>query len=636
MSNYDVKYGGKFYGSEAPDTFDITERAAAGISGVAGCIDQNMDYLMWFTIHYTTKKPYMQHSGADIPNAWKLLDDLTMLRQICGSDEYLELEQLYREHSLKYIKDGLMWNYYDKDNPQPWRVIYNEDVPGKVRHDEDFAYSAIGPRVMQTMQSWQQIDNNPVWERYAEEMMDGFLRIALTNEDYLYLPADGGYGHPFTYPASGWLSTRVPEDEHEGSEGSIMDQLGFPLLAAAMYHRYTDSPKALDIARRMYNFCKIPKYWGGTADLNGAAPGTIKHIANRVPDPACLAGGEMGHWHSHYHAHARTLRGILEYGITDANINAIEFAKRGYDFSWSMGIPRIGWINCCPVTGNVMEGCAMGDTIALAIKLSDTGVGDYWDDADAIVRNILAEAQYMRDDAMQTMVDGLKRPEAEPITSPFEIDYPGYRCYDNILKRSKGVIFGSSLPDCARDPWVMHCCTGNGLQGFYYAWEGAVRENGDSSQVNLLFNRASKGLDVNSWLPYQGKVVIKNKSMKNIAVRIPGWTDKRQVKQFVNNFPTSFIKVGNYIHFTGLSPNDEIRLEFPVPTVTHQYTASAQTKDEKTYTVTTRGSTVVDISPRLMGEGIYPYFVRDHMKTATDVKMKTINRYVPDKVITKW
>ena len=93
---------------------------------------------------------------------------------------------------------------------------------------------------------------------------------------------------------------------------------------------------------------------------------------------------------------------------------------------------------------------------------------------------------------------------------------------------------------------------------------------------------------------------------------------------------------GNYICFTGLSPRDELRLEFPCPTVTNQYTAAAGTKDAVTYTVTTRGGTVVDVSPRPVGEGIYPLFVRDQMKTATDVKMKSIKRYVPDKVVTQW
>jgi len=41
----------------------------------------------------------------------------------------------------------------------------------------------------------------------------------------------------------------------------------------------------------------------------------------------------------------------------------------------------------------VRESCTVGDMTYLAIKLSDAGVGDYWDDADRFVRNCLAEHQ---------------------------------------------------------------------------------------------------------------------------------------------------------------------------------------------------------------------------------------------------
>lgn len=61
----------------------------------------------------------------------------------------------------------------------------------------------------------------------------------------------------------------------------------------------------------------------------------------------------------------------------------------------------------------------------------------------------------------------------------------------NVIARSLGV-FASVFK-----PWVMHCCTGNGARGLYCAWEGTVREKGDTAQVNFLLNRVSKLLDVN-------------------------------------------------------------------------------------------------------------------------------------------
>ena len=632
----DVKYNGTFYDAEEPDTFDIAERAALGIRGISGCVDRDMDYQMWFFVRYDVRKPYMLHTSGDIANAWKLLDCYAMLRLISGSDEHIELENKFRAHSFGHIKDGLLWDFYDEKINRPYRVLHNPTVPGRVRHDEDLAYGAAGVRVLQSLLILQQINRSPVWGNYAEEIMDGFLRIAIAKDDYLYLPSDGGYGHPFCYPASGWLSTREPEGEHEGSEGSVLDQLGFPLLSSAMWHRFTGNEKALDIARRLYNFCSKGKFWGGTADPNGPPKGSVGHVAARLPDPAGVAGSEMGHWQSHFHARARALRGILEYGTTGGDINAIEFAKRGYEFSWSMGIPRLGWINCYPVVNNVMEGCAAGDLIALAIKLSDAGVGDYWDDAEAVLRNTLAEAQYTREDLMREMIEGLRRPDVNSGIGFDNAQVPGMMCDEDVLTRTRGVILANLYPSYIQNPWVMHCCTGNGLQGFYYAWEGAVRENGESAQVNMLFNRASKGLDIYSWLPFQGKVSIKNKSMKNIAVRIPGWADKKKVRQFVNGLPTNFMQAGNYICFTNLSTCDEICIDFPVQVTTNRYTAGAQTAFETAYEITSRGSTVVDISPRPSGEGIYPIFLRDGMKTETEVKMKKTRRYVPERFASHW
>ena len=84
-------------------------------------------------------------------------------------------------------------------------------------------------------------------------------------------------------------------------------------------------------------------------------------------------------------------------------------------------------------------------------------------------------------------------------------------------------------------PWVMQCCTGNGTQGLYYAWEGIVRcRDGKNAQVNLLLNRASPWLDVDSYLPYEGKAVIKNKTAQRISIRIPSWIDRRSLRLDVN------------------------------------------------------------------------------------------------------
>ena len=73
----------------------------------------------------------------------------------------------------------------------------------------------------------------------------------------------------------------------------------------------------------------------------------------------------------------------------------------------SFGIPEIGYIPTFmgeeatdDQMGNqgaknplLMEGCFLGDLVALTIKLAESGYGDYWEDADRVIRNHLIESQ---------------------------------------------------------------------------------------------------------------------------------------------------------------------------------------------------------------------------------------------------
>ncbi|MFO1094303.1 MAG: hypothetical protein U0992_13505 [Planctomycetaceae bacterium] len=61
-------------------------------------------------------------------------------------------------------------------------------------------------------------------------------------------------------------------------------------------------------------------------------------------------------------------------------------------------------------------------------------------------------------------------------------------------------------------PSVAGCCTANGAQGYYYAWHGITRFDQGVATVNLFLNRASPWMDIDSHLPYAGKVVLHNKT----------------------------------------------------------------------------------------------------------------------------
>src|SRR5207249_3763965 len=69
------------------------------------------------------------------------------------------------------------------------------------------------------------------------------------------------------------------------------------------------------------------------------------------------------------------------------------------------------------------------------------------------------------------------------------------------------------------------CCTGNSPVGLFDAWKSIVRYRDGQATVNLLLNRASPWVDVDSYLPYEGRIRLRNKTAKSLAVRIPGWVN---------------------------------------------------------------------------------------------------------------
>ena len=133
-----------------------------------------------------------------------------------------------------------------------------------------------------------------------------------------------------------------------------------------------------------------------------------------------------------------------------------------------------------------------------------------------------------------------------------------------MLERSIGAFTWILVNGQFHHPSEMQCCTANGNQGFYYAWDAVVKGSGDSATVNLLFNRFSPLIDLESYLPYEGKVVIHNKKARNLQVRIPGWVRLGGVRCFVNGNPVEPAWNGRYAGFFDLPLTAEIRFEFPV------------------------------------------------------------------------
>jgi hypothetical protein len=171
-----------------------------------------------------------------------------------------------------------------------------------------------------------------------------------------------------------------------------------------------------------------------------------------------------------------------------------------------------------------------------------------------------------------------------------------------------------------------------------------------TAQINLLLNRASPWLDVDSYLPYKGKLVVHNKTARKLSIRIPDWVDITAVKCWLNKRPVTSFQAGRYLVFENIAKRAELTLTFPViETVeTHAFgwkqsdfwqectdpgSAWKAEKNPVLYQCRFRGNTLIDISPRDEGLG-YPLYQREYM-WGTNAPMKSLERYIAP-VLPRW
>ena len=313
-----------------------------------------------------------------------------------------------------------------------------------------------------------------------------------------------------------------------------------------------------------------------------------------------------------------------------------------YEFIRCWGIGRIG-VFSQSVGGvpNTVEGCTIADMVALGIRLSDYGVGDYWDDVDQIVRNQLVEQQLVRADLLEKVARAAQSPDEKSRELEPKLASWSEKFYGDLLKRSQpvtheaiqrslGLFAGAGFPTCLAYPVQLGCCSGNATQALYYAWEAILRGKDGAVQVNLLLNRVSPWLDVDSYLPYEGKVVLHVKQARNVAVRIPAWVDRAAIKSMVNGGKAAPRWVGNFLLFDLVQPRDVITIEFPMVEQTMQFTLPR----DKKYTIRFKGNTVVDIAPRDTLATAYPIYLREQYKKDA-APLKQVQRYASD-IILDW
>lgn len=560
------------YEATVPATLDLAEQARLSLNALIGNMDPDQHYGVYQGFQLTKASPAHPYAitwNITVKNA----RTLPTLRVMTGDDFGLEDEFRMLRGMLSEVRDdGLMYYPFECQGPPAGT-----------------SYPQTNACLTMAMQNHRALDGNPAWQKWIDLVAKGLRDVAIEVDDRAFYPMQAGidrqgkwhlmnmegeppYGRgqrPFTYDP-----LKEPESDALGYEGAARAEANRTLAVLAMHYQTTGSKESLQRAEMILRFVLKPGMWDENSD------------EKRYP------GYEHGIWAGHFHNGTQGLCALLTMALATNSDWLKEFCRECYENTRRNGIVRMGWFpawsspekkgNHHPVLGEMTEPCAVGDIIVAAALMSDAGLGDYWDDVDAIVRNHLVEQQIADLDQMRK-ITGIQ-PDSEA---------------DQRLKRFRGGFAACALTKM-HQPALAGCCTANGAQGFYYAWHGITRFDNGVAQVNLFLNRASAWMDIDSYVPYEGKVVLHNKTAHTALVRIPGWLDGDSIKCRVVRAQSpeqtarlTPARVGKLLIFEKLLPGDDVVLDFTVPECVDHYTING-----KKYTLTFRASTVVDINPR--------------------------------------
>jgi len=610
-------YRGKMYEDLVPDTLDIAERAKLGIHALTSITDPAADYQIYWAVNLRQNPPIMQHQFDDyhVQVVEGFLEALPLLRVASGSDLNSHVDQAWMTNFLKCLgPDGMFYlpmvgGPWERPRPSHGGGVWRADGTTTSAGDlsvSQMSSTQLSARCLGTMTVYFQRDQNPIWKQACERMVQRLSALAVRKDDYCYLP-NGSLEPNAKFGAAAQMPMGLDAIEMDGRLPQGLSQ----------FYRASGYEPALVLARQLATFFRAHS---GTFDEQG-------RFVWADSDRGSLGWGYNAKYEvigGHAHGRAIGLLSMLEYATAAGDKETAQFVKTSFEWAKSQqaspfGVSTlVGWFpewyypeypSC--------EGCMAADMVALAVKLSSAGIGDYWDEVDRWVRNDFAEQQLTNPDWIYHSTESLPKQAIPP-----------HSVSEQTPERNVGAFAGwSSGNDWVVNGGIMHCCTGNATRAIYYAWQGILQNTGGELKVNLLLNRASQWADVYSYVPYAGRVDLKMKaSCKSLLVRAPEWVARgsSEVACTVNGATRTPQWQGRYLSLGAAQPGQTLVLTFPIS----RRTVTERIGPEK-YTLGMKGSTVISIDPVGKNGPLYA----DRERFNGDVQWRKWQRFVADEPV---
>ena len=584
-------YDGVRHEARIPDTLDLQERARLAVNGLTGPTDPLADYEMYFLVRFDTNPPVMQHQYSDHCMI-KFMEALPLMRIVSGSSLNDHVERRWMEVALHQLgPDGMA---YLPTKGRPWATINLDGHFTEIGTRADKVEQIIDPiypgRLLSAMALYHRREGGGLWKEAAERLVDALAELAVDRGRYAYFS-----------PSCVWAERGSTDDygRRHPLWGAETREITLGLIHA---YRETGYAPAITLADKLIRYIiEEIGYFGDDGSF--------------LPDRPYRPG-----W-SHFHMHTAVLQSLLEFAHVTGNPEYLELVQKGYQYGRDHGDALLGyfpeWVGSEQLEHS--ELCEVADMIALALKMTRQGLGDFWDDVDRWVRNMFAEGQLTPAGA-----DRLKRLSAGRPASVFD---PAYETIDRVVERNVGAFAGWPKANdwyTGEGRAIMHCCTGNAARALYYVWEQIVTHDSGKLRVNLLLNRASAWADVDSHIPYVGQVDVRVKQPLDLSIRIPEWVRSGDVRVRVSGGDRDVSWDGRYAGVGAVKPGDLVKMTFPI----EERTDTVWIEKER-YTLVRKGNDVVAIDP----PGRYcPLYQREHYRAGT-TRWRKAERFVSEEAI---
>jgi hypothetical protein len=234
---------------------------------------------------------------------------------------------------------------------------------------------------------------------------------------------------------------------------------------------------------------------------------------------------------------------------------------------------------------------------------------------------MLAEGQLLTTDWIYRLFDANW---TNPYERPPSVVDAASQTADRVPERNLGAFAGWPAANdwfVGKGSGIMHCCTANGARSLFMIWNRILTCKDGKLNVNLLLNRASKWADIDSYIPYQGRVVIKVKQPLELSVRIPEWVSPEQTCASINDADCSIEWDGRYARIGQVQPENTVTVTFPIAERAEHIHV-----EKRRYHIVRKGNEVVSIDP----PGRYcPLYQREHYRSDSP-RWRKVTRFVSD------